>query len=217
MKNRTASKNPPRGRATGPARIPVSGRSAQSTIDQRAGQSGQPGQPGQAETGWSPLKKGLLAAAVVAVGAVGVLALTSGTANAGTPPPRLPGGTTPPRNNGGGGGGGSPANTGSPGGSSPAQGDVRPSERNLTADAISGIQRTLRGLGYGAAPYGVTCSGRIDAGTRSAIRAFQSAYGRDAANHSDWSPRTLAVDGVIGPNTQRALTYYRRFYDSGSC
>ena len=63
----------------------------------------------------------------------------------------------------------------------------------------------------------MTCSGSLDAATRSAIRAFQGAYARDAANHADWAPRTLKVDGIIGPETRRALTHYSRFYDSGSC
>lgn len=196
-----------------PARIPVGGsNTASAAISKRSG-SGQGPQdtdrsPGVA--GWSPLKKGAVAAGIVALAAGAVLFFTSGTAMAGG----LPGGTAPPR--GLPGGGSSPGGGG--GGSSPGgSGGVNNSERDLTPDGIRGIQRTLRGLGYGAAPYNVTCSGALDAPTRSAVRAFQGAYNRDAAGHADWAPRTLKVDGIVGPQTRQALTHYARFYDSGSC
>lgn len=211
-KNNSSSQ---RGRATGPARIPVSGqRTATAAIGQRNGQappSGSPGPSGLAA--WSPLQKGLAAAGLVGVVAAGVLYFTSGTAMA-AEPPRLPG-TQPPRLPGGGGGGSSPSSTASPGGG--GGGAVNRSEANLTADGIRGIQRTLRGLGYGAAPYNVSCSGAIDSATRSAVRAFQRAYAPDAANHADWVPRTLKVDGIIGRETQSALTHYSAYYDRGSC
>jgi hypothetical protein len=48
-----------------------------------------------------------------------------------------------------------------------------------------------------------------DARTSAAIARFQVAYAADAAANPSWQPRSLAVDGEMGPSVKAALRNYR--------
>ncbi len=210
--NRTSAQRSAPPRRSTPSRS-TSGRPLQSSLDARNNSAS----PTFLDR-LSPAQKALGGAALVGAVVLGAMALWPSTASASTlpgpgPTPRLPGATGVPGRTSS---PSSPSRTSGP--SSPSGGNrVYDSERNLRPEGIEAIQRTLRGLGYGESPHNVTCTGVIDAATRAAIRLFQGAYGRDAANHPTWTPQTLEQDGIIGRNTQAALQYYREYMERGGC
>ena len=62
----------------------------------------------------------------------------------------------------------------------------------------------LRALGHQ-----LTHAGPADTRMATAIARFQVAYAADAAAHPDWQPRSLTVDGELGPAVKAALANYR--------
>lgn len=148
---------------------------------------------------------------------VAVLALTSRKAHASTTPApsaSAQGGSSNNNNGGGGGGGSSNGGGGAPG---------HLSESQLTPEQISHYKRILLGLGYTG--LNADAAGTIGTYTRIALRAFQAAYNTEnnsvaTTGHSQpggvgrtelFQPRTLTVDGILGPNTRAGLENYARF------
>lgn len=90
---------------------------------------------------------------------------------------------------------------------------------NLSMARIDWVRLMLAALDYAVNPDGTLKPGfrmgvPITADLRSAISAFQGAYATDAARHPEWQPRSLTVDGTIGPNTLRALQNYAAYAQS---
>lgn len=149
---------------------------------------------------------------------VGVLALTSRKANASSTPAPSNSAQGGGASNNNGGGGGSGSNGGGGGG---APGHL--SEAPLTPEQISHYKRILLGLGYTG--LNADAAGTIGTYTRIALRAFQAAYNTEnnsvaRTGHSQpggvgrtelFSPRTLKVDGVLGPDTRAGLDNYERY------